>query len=33
MGLGSTSNGSFPNDWWEYDMDNDTWTQLSNFPM
>ena len=29
--LGSTFNGSFPNDWWEYNMDNDTWNQLSNF--
>ena len=32
MGLGSTNNGNFPNDWWEYDMDNDIWNQLSDFP-
>ena len=25
MGLGSTSNGLYPTDWWEYDMDNDIW--------
>ena len=31
LALGSTFNGSFPNDWWEYNMDNDTWNQLSNF--
>ena len=25
-------NGIYPNDWWEYDMDNDTWFQLQTFP-
>ena len=32
MGLGSTFNGSFPNDWWEYDIANNTWTELLSFP-
>ena len=32
MGLGSTSNGLYPTDWWEYDMDNDIWIQKANLP-
>ena len=32
IGFGSTSNGQYPVDWWEYDMDNDVWNQKSNFP-
>ena len=31
LGFGSTDNGTFPTDWWQYNMTNDTWTQLSNF--
>ena len=32
LGFGSTDNGSYPTDWWEYDMQNDIYTQKANFP-
>ena len=32
LGFGSTANGQYPTDWWQYDMLNDNWSQLANFP-
>ena len=32
MGFGNTSSGQYPVDWWQYDMNNDTWYQLADFP-
>ena len=32
VGFGSDTSSLYPNDWWEYDMLNDSWTQLSSFP-
>ena len=32
MGFGSDPSGNFPNDWWEYDITNDSWSQLASFP-
>src|SRR5215831_3542710 len=32
VGFGVTSSGVIKTDWWEYDPDNDSWTQKKDFP-